>query len=99
MALDARYSVLAGLLEPGQEERICNLLEFLGFDLWHSAMLRETADGSLEIMQGLIEFQEHLGGELTITLLDDIGTGIEVHEINADKMREALYWLRDRNQG
>ena len=27
MALDARYSVLAGLLAPGAEERICALLE------------------------------------------------------------------------
>ncbi|MGB7305645.1 MAG: 3-dehydroquinate synthase [Burkholderiaceae bacterium] len=97
MALDARYSVLSGLLSAGQEDRICALLEFLGFDLWHSALLRETQTGDLEILAGLREFREHLGGELTITLLSDIGVGIEVHEIDADLMGQALTWLRDRN--
>jgi len=97
MALDARYSVLKGLLAPGEENRICALLEFLGFDLWHSALLKESGSGELEILQGLREFREHLGGELTITLLEDIGVGVEVHEIDVDLMHEAMLWLRDRN--
>ncbi|MCM5569402.1 3-dehydroquinate synthase [Burkholderiaceae bacterium FT117] len=96
MALDARYSVLSGLLEPGQEDRICALLEFLGFDLWHPGMLRTEPDGELTILAGLREFQEHLGGELTITLLGDIGTGVEVHEIDTERMKEALHWLQKR---
>jgi 3-dehydroquinate synthase len=97
MALDARYAVLAGLLSPGEEDRICALLEFLGFDLFHSALLRRTSEGELEIMAGLREFQEHLGGELTITLLSSVGVGVEVHEIDADLMQQSLFWLRDRN--
>ena len=81
MALDARYSVLAGLLEPGAEERICALLEFLGFRLWHPALESTRPHGELALIGGLREFQEHLGGELTVTLLEDIGRGVEVHEI------------------
>jgi len=96
MALDARYSVLSGLLAPGQEDRICLLLEFLGFDLWHPGMLRAEPDGELTILAGLREFQEHLGGELTITLLADIGVGVEVHEIDIERMKEALFWLKRR---
>ncbi len=99
MALDARYSVLKGLLQPGEEDRICALLEFLGFELWHPAVLKEAGNGELEILQGLREFREHLGGELTITLLDDIGVGVEVHEIDTDLMHHAMLWLRDRNKG
>ena len=36
---------------------------------------------------GLREFREHLGGELTVTLLADIGRGIEVHEIDETRMQ------------
>ena len=96
MALDARYSVLAGLLPAGQEERICALLEHLGFRLWHPALEARRADGSLAVLDGLREFREHLGGELTVTLLADIGRGLEVHEIDEALMLAAMSWLKQR---
>lgn len=96
MALDARYSVLAGLLPQGQEERICALLEYLGFDLGHPALAKTGATGEPVILEGLRDFQEHLGGELTVTLLAGIGVGVEVHEIDHPRMRQALAWLQDR---
>ena len=98
IALDARYSVLTRLLAEGQEERICALLEHLGFRLWHPALEATRPDGSLAIFQGLREFREHLGGELTVTLLEDIGRGVEVHEIDETQMRAALGWLKARVQ-
>ena len=42
--------------------------------------------------------REHLGGELTITLLKEIGRGVEVHEMNQSKIVEAIYELRDRKK-
>lgn len=99
MALDARYSVLAGLLAAGEEERICALLEYLGFQLWHPVLERAGANGEWAILEGLKDFQEHLGGELTITLLAGIGTGVEVHEIDVERMREAMHWLKARAAG
>ncbi len=45
-------------------------------------------------LRGLEEFREHLGGELTITLLRDIGVGEEVHQMDVDEIRRALAWLR-----
>jgi len=96
MALDARYSVLAGLLPEGGEERICALLEYLGFDLWHPALAKTGPKGEWAILEGLKDFQEHLGGELTITLLAGIGQGVEVHEMDTARVREAMQWLRSR---
>ena len=96
MALDARYSVLAGLLAPGEEERICALREYLGFALWHPALERLSSSGKWTILEGLEEFREHLGGELTITLLAGIGTGVEVHEMDTARVREAMQWLKLR---
>ena len=46
LALDARYSVLSGLLAEGQDERVCQLLERLGFDLWHDALATQTPNGT-----------------------------------------------------
>jgi 3-dehydroquinate synthase len=96
IALDARYSVVAGLLATDQEERICALLEHLGFRLWHPALECRRPDGSLALLEGLREFREHLGGELTVTLLAGIGQGVEVHEIDEARMLAALAWLKDR---
>ena len=98
MALDARYSVLVGLLAAGREERICALLEHLGFRLWHPALEAARPDGSLAVLEGLREFREHLGGELTVTLLADIGRGIEVHEIDEARMLAAMGWLKQRER-
>lgn len=98
IALDTRYSVLAGLLEPGQDERVAFLLEHLGFKLWHTALDQTTEDGQLEVLKGLKDFQEHLGGELTITLLDSIGKGVEVHSMEPQKVIEASAWLKQRYQ-
>ena len=98
IALDARYSVLAGLLAEGQDGRICALLEHLGFRLWHPALEATRPDGSLAVFEGLREFREHLGGELTVTLLEDIGCGIEVHAIDETRMLAAITWLKERAQ-
>jgi len=98
IALDTRYSVLAGLLEAGHEDRVAALLELLGFDLWHPVLEARASDGSHPLLKGLSEFREHLGGELTITLLEDIGRGIEVHEMDAERVREAIGWLKSRRK-
>jgi 3-dehydroquinate synthase len=41
------------------------------------------------VLKGLEEFREHLGGELTLTMLRGIGAGVEVHEIILPKMLDA----------
>jgi len=96
MALDSRYAVLRGHLAAGAEERICALLEHLGFRLWHPGMKARDDQGGLRIIAGLREFREHLGGELTITLLNDVGVGIEVHEMDEARILDALDWLEAR---
>ncbi len=98
LALDTRYSVLRGLLAEGEEERVCFLLEHLGFRLWHPALTMTDVDGKLEILKGLVDFREHLGGELTITLLNAIGSGIEVHEMDDGLVQQSMDWLEQRYQ-
>ncbi|MFQ6024675.1 MAG: 3-dehydroquinate synthase, partial [Acidiferrobacterales bacterium] len=97
IALDTRYSVQQGLLGQGNDVRVCELLERLGFRLWHPVMELRSSDGSPALMAGLHEFREHLGGELTVTLLADIGRGVEVHKIQETVVLEAMDWLKERD--
>jgi 3-dehydroquinate synthase len=97
MALDARYSVRSGLLAQGEELRVCRLLERLGFRLWHPALGVAAEKDGARLLAGLRDFREHLGGDLTITLLAAIGRGIEVHEIDEPEMLRAVRWLERRS--
>ncbi len=99
LALDTRYSVQIGMLAAGIEERVYKLLKGLGFYLWHPAMETRDEQGRLIILRGIEEFREHLGGELTITLLRDIGRGEEVHSMDNDEILHAMAWLRRKETG
>jgi 3-dehydroquinate synthase len=98
IALDVTYSRKIGLLDARSCERILRLLEQLDFDLFADELSSVGSDGKLQILGGLDEFQEHLGGELTITLLKEIGRGVEVHEMNSAKIVEAIHELRGRTK-
>ena len=96
LALDTRYSVLAGLLKEGEETRVAALLEHLGFRIFHPALARRDDNGTYEVVKGLDDFREHLGGALTVTLLRALGTGHEVHEMNSDLVAQSINWLQER---
>jgi 3-dehydroquinate synthase len=96
IALDVLYSRNIGLLEAESAERILKLLERLGFKLFADELLSADAGDHLHILNGLEEFREHLGGELTITLLLEIGRGAEIHVMNTPKVIEAIHELRRR---
>ena len=98
MALDSCYSARTGRLDEAALERICGLLEGLGFTLWDDALALLGADESPRVLDGLREFREHLGGELTVTLLSGIGSGQEVHEIDQAQVCQALGWLEQRHR-
>jgi 3-dehydroquinate synthase len=99
IALDVIYSRNLGLLNEKSAARVLSLLEQLGFDLFADELLNTDANGQLSVLAGLEEFREHLGGELTITLLRGIGQGVEVHEMNQTKIIEAIHELSRRKNG
>ena len=97
LALDVVYSHLEGRIDEQQADRVLDLFQDLGFDLFVPELTRHLEDpehpGS--IFRGLESFREHLGGELTIMLLEDVGTGIEVHEVDHALYRDAIARLRE----
>eukprot|EP01118_Nematostelium_gracile_P020339 TRINITY_DN9840_c0_g2_i3.p1 TRINITY_DN9840_c0_g2~~TRINITY_DN9840_c0_g2_i3.p1 ORF type:complete len:166 (+),score=17.54 TRINITY_DN9840_c0_g2_i3:395-892(+) len=90
MALDSTYSLYAGVLSEEKLQRILNLLA-LFFDITNP-LIRIT-DLNAPILQGLQEFREHLGGNLCITLLRDVGEGFEVHEMDPHTLLQASQYI------
>ena len=98
IALDVIYSRNIGLLNEKSCERILRLLKQLGFNLFAGELLNADANNQMLVLAGLEEFREHLGGELTVTLLEEIGRGVEVHEMNPHKIVEAVHELQSRTK-
>ncbi len=96
IALDVIYSREIGLLPAASAARILNLLEKLGFKLFVDELLNADNANLPTLLAGLEEFREHLGGELSITLLEEIGRGVEVHEMNPRLVAVAVAELRAR---
>jgi 3-dehydroquinate synthase len=98
LALDVIYSRCIGWLPARSADRIVTLLECLGFRLFAPELLQDDAGGRHQILEGLEEFRQHLGGELTVTLLRGIGHGVEIHEMDPAVVIGAVEELRQRGQ-
>ena len=96
IALDVIYAMKKGFLAETAGERILSLLQTLGFALFAPELTHTSSEGELLVIEGLNEFREHLGGELTITLLREIGHGFEVHEMDLPLVIESLKELEHR---
>ena len=98
MAADVIYARRKGMLDAASADRILALLEGLGFELFAHELLHRSARGELLVLGGLQEFREHLGGELTITLLTGIGQAVEVHEMDAATVADSIRELAQRRE-
>lgn len=90
IALDVIYARRAGFFAADSAERVLRLLQTLGFELFHTDLKRR------ELITGLEEFREHLGGRLAITLLREIGVGFEVNSMDAKLIHESIAELAER---
>lgn len=93
MALDISYAYNLGLLALDKRDRIIDLIRACGFDVYHE--LFGTDSVSPGLFEGIREFQEHLGGELTLTLIKDIGNAMDVHEVDKPQLDKAVQHLRE----
>ncbi|WP_152266734.1 3-dehydroquinate synthase [Agriterribacter humi] len=92
IALDSAYSFLSGKLEETDAKTIVDVLKSLGFSVTHPLM--DIQNGESPVLKGLNEFREHLGGRLTIMLLESVGRGEEVHELDTIMLQKASQWLK-----
>lgn len=94
IALDSIYSHRKGYLSEANLHRILKLIQDFGFRIYDERLSALTEDGGYAILQGLEEFREHMGGELTIPMLRDIGDMFEVNDMDAPLLVESIDSLR-----
>ena len=92
IALDSTYSYLKEWISEDDLTRIIAVFKTLGFELFAPEL------GGDNLIKGLKEFQEHLGGQLTIMLLKALGKGEEVHEMDHELIHQAIDLLKSYNQ-
>ncbi len=93
--LDSRYALETGMLAAADFERIHRTLGALGLPLWNDQLLAAGRDGDRPaLLDGLEDFREHLGGELTVTLIRGVGRGVEVNQMDHPTILKALDWMR-----
>lgn len=87
IALDVTYAHLLGLVSREDLDSVLQVMATIGFNL--SLPVASTSE-IRELLKGIGEFREHLGGELTITLISDIGVKHDVHTIDMELMSQAV---------
>lgn len=90
VAIDTVYSSLALGLSTFDAARVLDCLSQLGFSLDHP----QLAD-SEQLLAGLEEFRQHLGGRLTLTMLEAVGRPSNVHEVDQGLLRQAIAQVRE----
>ena len=94
IALDSTYAMLKKLITPAEREAIVRGLAECGLPVWSPLLTRER-EGRLDILAGLEQFREHLGGRLNITLPAPIGAKREVHTMDTAVIRKAINLLQE----
>ena len=96
LSLDTLYSARIGLADESLAERVLKVVSHLGLQTYHPGLDWTDEDGKRRVFEGIHEFREHLGGELTVLMLKGIGKGVDVHEIDLEVMAACIAELKAR---
>jgi 3-dehydroquinate synthase len=94
LSLDTLYSARIGLTDESLAMRVIEVISRLGLHTYHPGLDWADEDGNRRVFEGIHEFREHLGGELTILMLKGIGEGVDVHEIDLEVMANCIEKLK-----
>jgi 3-dehydroquinate synthase len=91
VAIDTLYSRNVLGFPAEDAERVLSCLERLHLPVGHKLLKQPES-----LLEGLEEFRQHLGGRLTLTLLERIGRPVNKHEIDFPAMHDAIQEASDR---
>ena len=92
IAIDTFISYQRGLISQADLKRTLQVLENINLPIYDSVLTLKN------IWPGLESFRRHLGGELTISLLKNIGEKNDVHDIKQAEVQAAIDYLKERVQ-
>lgn len=84
LAIDLKCSVILEHLDEAVASRAITLLQAVGLPTSNLA-IKDPA-----LLDGIEEFREHLGGELTLLMLKSIGQPIDVHSLSNEIVQQAI---------
>ena len=94
VALDSLYSSRVHKLSRLDARRVVGCLSQIGLPTSHPRLADKAA-----LFSGLEEFRQHLGGELTITMIDEPGQPLNVNTIDYTEMSAAIDELMEMSRG
>ena len=86
IALDLHYAAMKNFIKMSDARHITLAMLACGLPVYNE-LLHSHLD---QVLEGLQEFQEHLGGELTIAMPDSLGQRQDVHEMDHDLIAKAI---------
>jgi 3-dehydroquinate synthase len=99
IALDLAYAVRMDLISEADGKRMVLAMRDVGLPVTHP-FLTERFD---QVLVGLEEFREHLGGDLTIAMPSPLGSQVDIYEVDNAEMAAAVSdiqaWLSDCEVG
>jgi 3-dehydroquinate synthase len=94
IALDSTYAMLKKLISPAEREAILRGLATCGLPVWSPLLDRAGAHGEPDVLAGLEQFREHLGGRLCVTLPAPVGATRDVHRMDLMAVKKSINLLR-----
>jgi 3-dehydroquinate synthase len=94
IALDSTYAMLKRLIAPAERDAIVGGLAACGLPVWSPLLARAGAGGEPDVLAGLEQFREHLGGRLCVTLPAPLGAKREVHRMDLSAVKKAIGLLK-----
>jgi 3-dehydroquinate synthase len=98
MALDVLYASLIGLLSPTECNEFITALSRANLPIYSTLLTLRNEMDQLIILNGLNEFREHLGGELSLTLPNGIGHKTEIHQVDFSLIEKAIHMLQNLDE-
>ena len=92
MAIDSYISYERGFINLKEMERVLWLLEDIGLPIYDDVATLEN------LWPGLESFRRHLGGKLTISLIEGLGNKKDVYSISREEVISALNYLKKRRE-
>ena len=95
IALDLGIARNRGLIGPQDHTAVVNALRATGLPVWHPALGHREKDGTVSIYRGLEEFREHLGGELTLVMPNELGRSCQIHDLSYSEIECAVQEMEE----
>lgn len=94
IALDSYYAMRSGLINKRMLDTLVKGLKDSGLPVWHRLLTARDSAGESALLAGLVRFQEHLGGPLTVTLPAPVGRRTEIHNMDPALIQDGIEYLR-----